>query len=279
MSIEELQQYLSVGEDNKSEDDKSEDGKSEDSKSEDDKSEDDVPKISAAKQRAISNGWKPKDEFTGDDEEFVNHVEFNKRTDLHERIGSQNKAIKGMEKKLKALIDHNSKIEERTRNKTIKELESQKRDAIKHADTDGYDDADTKIKELKKEGAEAKKDVVDEKKEAPESVVNFAKRNEWFDKDKDLTDYAVFKVQKLVNSGDSLDEALEKTEKEINERFVKPEATRNKNKDRPSTTLSGNKSKNKSSRSISSLDPQTKLVWQSLKDSMSESEFLKQLGD
>lgn len=226
--------------------------------------------------KARENGWKPKEEYDGDG--WVSAGEFNRRAELFEKMSSQNKVIKSLNKKLDALVKHNQTLEQRTREKVIAELEQKRRDAVAYGDTAAFDDVERRLDEIRKE--ESALNIEEEasaQNEVPPVVREFADRNKWFESDKEMTDYMVFKTQSLVaNQGLSLDSAIESAEKEVKKVFA--HKFRNPNKDKPSAVMPGSQQKVMGRKSMDSLTPEQKQVWHSLKGVMSEKEFLDQLG-
>ncbi len=259
--------------------------------SEDDEDNSEESSVPEDEQKAREKGWRPKDEFEGEEKDWVDFGEFNRRTELFEKISSQNKVIKSLNKKMDALIKHNQGLVDRTRTKTIAELEAKRREAIEYGDTDAFEEVEKELEEVKKEESvfdENEEETTDsgeveDKQEIPKDVKNalddFASKNPWFEKDKEMTDFLVFKTQQIINNeGVSLLEALPQAEKEVKQTFS--HKFRNPNKGKPSAVMGGSK-ENRSSgkKTISSLTSEQKQVWHTLKGVMSEKEFLEQLED
>ena len=69
-----------------------------------------TPELSPIEQKAISMGWRPKDQFEGDEEEFIDAKEFVRRQPLFDRIENQNKQLKNVTKALEALKVHYTRV-------------------------------------------------------------------------------------------------------------------------------------------------------------------------
>lgn len=276
---------VEYGDDQDNKDQSQDDG---DSNSLGDETQDD-DSTSDSESKARERGWRPKDEFEGDKSGWVDHAEFNRRTELFDKISTQGKTIKSLRKQMDALIAHNKGIEERTRNKTIKELEQKRKEAVKFGDTKAFEEADQQLEEAKKEAsfeAEEKDHDNDQEDqntgdgneiEIPQMVKDFAAKNSsWFDKDKEMTDFMLWKTQSIVNNqGLGLQEAMDLAEKEVKSVFSSK--FKNPNKDKPNTVMGGSKQKITGGKSINSLTPEQKSVWHALKHTMTEKEFLSQL--
>jgi hypothetical protein len=248
---------------------------------------DQVPSVSTLEKDARAKGWRPKDEWQGDDDAWVDFNEFNRRTELFEKINGQHKTIKSLNKKLDALVKHNQSLETTTRDKIIAELESKRKEAVKYGDTEAFDEVEQELQKAKET-----KSVFDEQEhdsdvdtnlkqddkgvEIPKPIKDFAERNTtWFEKDQEMTDFAVFKVQQFTNKGLPLSEALEKAEQEVKSAYS--HKFKNPNKDKPSVVMSGAKEARPEKAGISSLTPEQKQVWHSLKGVMTPDEFMKQI--
>jgi hypothetical protein len=118
--------------------------------------EEDIKEEDPEEAKARENGWRPKEEFEGgDDSKWIDAGEFNRRSGLFEKIGSQNKVIKSLNKKLDALIKHNQTIAEKTREKTITEIEVKRREAVEIGDTEAFDAAEKELEQAKEEASYA----------------------------------------------------------------------------------------------------------------------------
>ena len=243
--------------------------------------------ISEGEQAARDKGWRPKEEWTGAEGQWVDHDEFNRRTELFDKIGSQNKTIKALNKKLDALINHNQTLEKNTREKVLAELEAKRREAVSYGDTEAFDAAETRIKELQNQESALKVDeteteTVPDQPEIPQPIKDFAQRNgTWFEKDKEMTEFAVFKVQQLTNGGVAIDEALTQAEEAVKTTFAAKFAPKpNPRKTKPSAVMSGQtEARPTGGKQFSDLTPEQKQVWHTLKGHMSLEQFLKQIGD
>lgn len=235
--------------------------------------------------KATSRGWKPKGDWKGDPTKWVDYDEFNRRGQLTEKITSQNKVIKSLNKKLDALINHNKKLEENTREKVINELELKRKQAVKDGDTDSFDEIEKKIEEIEKEESELEiesdepESDSDQNVEIPDFIKDFAKENSsWFEKDKEMTEYMIFKTQSLVsNRNMDLQEAIKEAGKTVKQTFKHKFA--NPNKSKPNKVMSNSKEARPNNISFNDLTHEQKQVWQTLKKDMTINEFLKQIEE
>lgn len=94
----------------------------------------DTPKLSKYEAEAVAKGWKPKEEFSGDLEEFRPAKEWLERGELLDTIHSQNREVKALKETVDHLATVSKKVEEHTRARTIAELEARHRDAVEIGD-------------------------------------------------------------------------------------------------------------------------------------------------
>jgi len=125
---------------------------------------DDIVVVSSVEEQAREQGWRPKDEFDGDPDSWVDAKEFLFRGELMGRIQSQGKYIKSQDRKLaemqeglRQLGEHNARIAEREYEKAIKSLREEKRRAIEDGDGATVVSIDEKIDELKADKVELSK--------------------------------------------------------------------------------------------------------------------------
>ncbi len=248
------------------------------------------PAISESERAAREKGWRPKEEFEGNAAEWVDHEEFHRRTPLFDKISKQNKTLKDLNAKIIALVEHNQNLEKRTREKVLAELKQQRKEAVQYGDTEAFDEVEKRIEEVQAEELSLKIDdepaaPAEPVQEIPQPIKDFAERNDsWFEKDKEMTDYAVYKVQSLTNQGIAINDALEQAEAAVKATFaakLAPAASRtNPNKSRPSPVLSGSTESRPKGKQFSDLTSDQKQVWYAMKNSgMSLADFMKQIED
>ena len=131
-----------------------------------------TPDVSPAEAKARDSGWRPKDEWEGDPDEWVDAKEFNFRGELFDKIKTQSKYAKQQEKELaemkkaiSALGEMNKQISEKEYERALKALKRQKAIALEDDDHEKVVEIDEQLGDLK----EAKK-ASDEMPEVAEPV-------------------------------------------------------------------------------------------------------------
>ena len=92
---------------------------------------DEIVELSAHEKAALEKGWKPKDQFQGDPEDYVDAKAFLKGAELRDQIHRLNRKLKDNEKAMDYLIEHNKKVEEIAKKRALEELIAQQQQAVR----------------------------------------------------------------------------------------------------------------------------------------------------
>lgn len=169
-------------------------------------------------------GHKPKDEFDGDPEKWVDAdafvaIRFEK---VSERFNESNRKMRELETTLKGVSAHMSKVEKLAYDRAIADLKAQRNTAITDGDVDAVAALDTQIDEVK-EALVKEAPAKDEKTEnqLDPAIQEWIGKNKWFERDKKLGSYAATQYDWYVaNYPDwTIAEALAYAEKETKAKF------------------------------------------------------------
>lgn len=239
---------------------------------------------SAVELKAMEMGWRPLEEFDGDEADFVDAKEFVGRAPLFEKIAELKQSNKATNQALEALKEHHIKIAEVAYNKAMKELKAQQTAAIREGDADAFDAI-----EEKKAAAEAEKQELLEaaekiKLEQPQihpELQSWINRNPWYTNQTHMRVFADQMGQRLgaeVRAGSlTQQEALKKIEAAVKEEF--PHKFRNPNRDKPGSVESTGKTTPKGGTSVFKMTPEQEKVWRTLERSkvMTKEEYIADL--
>lgn len=238
----------------------------------------DEPKSDPLVEKASKSGWTDKDAWVAagkDPDEWVDAKEFIARKPLYDRIHKQERAIRERDERIEAVSKYAANAAKAEREKVLAEIDAEKRQAFESGDYDALKAAERKEREVLAEPQQQAPQSAEPKPvEAPPEVKDFAKRNEhWFEKDKDMTDFAVAKVEGYVRGeGMALNDALKKADEDVRRVFSHKFA--NPNKDKPSAVAPNNRETRSRSISPSDLNAEQRTVWASLKKVMPFDEFV-----
>ena len=195
-----------------------------------------APELSPIEQKAISMGWRPKKQFEGDEEEFIDAKEFVRRQPLFDRIENQNKQLKNVTKALEALKVHYTRVEEAAVQKAINQLKAQRKSALADGDGDTFELIDDEIKK-----AETQLQQIEQVKNQPiveETVVHpewqaFQARNPWYGTTSYMRKFADEIGAELASKGIAPVEVLKQVEQAVRKEF--PNKFTNPNKEHAPT--------------------------------------------
>lgn len=171
---------------------------------------------------AKTKGWKPKEEYEGAEEWWIGAEEFLKREPLFDRIKQSTKEVKELKKTIESMATHFKKAQEVAVAKAITDLKSQRKEAIQTGDVDKVEEIDKAIDEQK----QIKADTPTKQEVAPE-IVEWVEKNQWFNTDKEMADFAVAYNKTQIDKGISLSDALQKTAEAVKKAYP-DKFTRNK---------------------------------------------------
>lgn len=221
---------------------------------------------SPIEQKAMELGWRPKEEFSGDEEAFIDAKEFVNRQPLFDKITSQSKHIKRVEATVAALQEHYNKVNETAYRNAMKDLKGQLERSIEEGDLQTYHALNEKKQEIEQEHRQLKQELTapQEPQVHPE-LQEWIGRNNWFETQPhmrlyadQLSDQFAPKVRAgIMTSG----EALKEIEKAVRNEF--PTKFRNPNKDKPSA-VEGSSSKRSTSKAEVELSDQERRIMNTL---------------
>jgi len=152
---------------------------------------------------ASEMGWKPKDDFQGHEDDYVDAATYIRRSkdiqdSLRQHLKDNKKKMSALEKGLEDLRTHNErvfKVQIERQKEEIESLKAKRREAIEEGDIEAVDEIEKKITRLNTEDEKTEP----EQKVDPEEYQAFTswlKENDWYklegvtDGNPDLTEYA-----------------------------------------------------------------------------------------
>lgn len=208
--------------------------------------EQETPEVSPIELRARELGWRPKEEFSGEDDNFVDAKEFVQRQPLFEKIEHQSRELKNVKKTLDALKGHYTQVRETEYQRALAALQASKAEAINEADGNRTVAIEAQIKKAEREFQQIKQ--ADEAPVAndPQEFVSWKSKNSWYEKDESMRMFADTYGTKLARDGMSPPEVLEAVAKKVKVEF--PHKFVNPNKaNAPDVGVSGGSGRTSSS--------------------------------
>lgn len=143
-----------------------------------------APQRSEIEQRAIDMGWRPKEEFDGSEDDFIDAKEFVRRKPLFEKIENQGKQLKAVTRALEEFKQHYTKVEERALNAALQKLKDQRKQALSEGDGDRFETLDDQIKHVEGQVEQVKhaaaQPLVQDEPQAPAEFMQWVNKNSWY---------------------------------------------------------------------------------------------------
>jgi len=191
--------------------------------------------VNEKEQQALALGWKPKDDFEGDEGDWVDHNEFLRRGELFDAIHKSNRKVKKLEEQLAVLGEHHKKTAEVAYEKALEELKREKKEAARDGDVERIVAIDEEIEVVKEKKTAATAAQTTESTPYDEWA---DKNSSWYETDELLTSFAIGYGGKLERANPSWaqEKVLSEVEKKVKETF--PEKFGNPNRSKPSSVAS-----------------------------------------
>lgn len=220
-----------------------------------------VAEPNAIELEARASGWVPKDEYSGDENKWVDADEFVRRGPLFEKINHTTRELKEVRKALDALKVHHAQVKESAVKEALAKLKAEKRDAYVEGDPDKIVEIDDKIEATKEQLRQAQAASAAEAAQSVQQEIHpvfsaWVSRNQWYEQSKPMKAFADEIGRDLAAKGMSPEKVLAEVEKQVKEEF--PNKFRNANRDKAHGVEGAGKGTGKaaSAESTSNLTPE-----------------------
>jgi len=179
--------------------------------------------------QALNLGWRPKEEFDGPEEAFIDAKEFVRRQPLFDKISQQSREIKEVRKALEAFKLHYTTVKETEYNRALSQLKDARKAALSDGDGDRFEAIDQEIKSV-----ESQVSAIKQAQDAPlvkDEVVHpefqaWANQNRWYSETKYMREFADEHGSKLAAQGMAPSDVLKAVtlavKKEFPHKFTNP---------------------------------------------------------
>jgi hypothetical protein len=193
-----------------------------------------APELTSVEQKALEMGWRPKSDFEGDEDDFIDAQEFVRRKPLFEKIDHVGKELRETRKALKALQEHHTKVKEAEYQNALKQLRAEKKVALEEGDADRLIEIDEQMAEAKAADVAQRTQQQQQAAQPHPTFVAWVGKNQWYQSDVELRLVAdqIGTAYAAKNPETSPDDVLKYVEQRV--RKLYPENFRNPNKERPS---------------------------------------------
>ena len=234
--------------------------------------------LSETEQKAFDQGWRPKEEFEGNEDNWKTAKEYIKDGEFISKIAELNRRMDSQKAEFDERLENTNKLNEARRKAEIEDLKAKQREAVNNADEDAYDSAQKKIEKLE----ESKVDLVTAPQGKDPAISEWEDKNPWInnpDDEKTAIAQGLFNNYLSKNKGHTAKQALD----HVDSRLANLYPVSNPRRDQPDATETGTKRPKQKNRDLSmdDLTQDEKQEWNQYGQLMfkDQKSFLKAVSD
>jgi hypothetical protein len=237
----------------------------------------DEPKLTAAEEKAMEQGWVPQDEWEGDPEQWRPAKEFLDRGELFKKIEDQNRTIKEFKRALDDLKGHHAKTRETEYARALQALKEQKIAALEEGDAAAVIKLDDQIDLVKDEQSKLKNAPQETTETVNPEFTEWVDKNKWYETSQPMRAYADALGRDLAYKGLTPSQVLKEVERLVREEF--PNKFTNPNRSKPGAVEgSTNKGGKSSGDNITLSDDERRVMQRFIRTGvMTEKEYMTEL--
>lgn len=173
--------------------------------------------------RALEMGWRPRTEFSGEDNDFIDAKEFVQRKPLYDKIAAQGKQLKNVSTALEALKGHYTAVRETEYKRALQKLKDERKEALREGDADKVVSLEDDIKSAEEEFEQLKEEnarpIVQEEAPIHPEFTAWKDRNPWYSSTKYMREFADEYGLRLASQGMLPAEVLKKVDMAVRKEF------------------------------------------------------------
>ncbi len=210
-----------------------------------------TPQFTEVELEAMKHGWKPESEFVAKNgRKWKSAERFMEDKPLYDKIDEQHKLIKRTEKQVDIMRQHYERVEQDAFERAVAELKAQRKQALEEGDLVRAEEIRDELQE--KQAKAPRPQVAQPDPTVAPAMQEWRGRNEWYEKDEDMTAFADGLGNKLLAKGLQPTEILEAVEKKVREAFPQKFVKTNPNRATAPRVEGGSKKSSASSASDTS---------------------------
>ena len=250
----------------------------------------DAPELSPVEQQAVSMGWKPRDQYEGDPEKWVDASIFVARAPLFEKIDEQHRYNKTLKRELDVvkstmaeLKAHAENIRKTEFKRALEELKQAKRVALAEEDLLKAEDIQERIDTVREAqvAAETRPEPQPTQQPMNEAFSEWVTQNAWYKEDPEMREYADAIGIIEANKGNrSPDAVLKAVSEKVRKHFKDSPHFRNPMKDKaPPVETSGTAPSSSGRKSVYKPTPEERQIAKRFADQgiMTEDQYYEDL--
>lgn len=134
---------------------------------------------SPEEEAALKEGWKPEDQYEGEDGKWVDAGEFMRRKSLFDKIHNQSRELKKMKETLKVMSEHHKRVYEDSYKQALNDLKMQRNAAVEEGDAIAVMEIDKAINTTEKNFQEEAKKFEQPNEPSPD-FEDWVQSNQWY---------------------------------------------------------------------------------------------------
>ncbi len=177
-------------------------------------------------EKASNNGWKPKDQWKGNPDDWVSAKKFNERGDMIGRIKQLENAAKQFDDRLA----NQRKLMDAQREQEVAKLEEQRKQAVELADVEKFNTVQKQLDDIKHTQPDQNSQTNNEQ----QTIDEFNAGNPWIFEDSPKAIYAKAMFGQFLQQGMNATQAIDQMQAAVNKHYP----PRNERREQPATNES-----------------------------------------
>lgn len=247
--------------------------------------------ISESELQARTLGWKPKEDFSGDPEDWNTHRGFLKNREIIENNKSLRSDMDRMSHDFNQRLDGVNRLHEQSLKQKVEELKTKRDSAAQEADMDTYREANKQLDELEKTDVSRETTTQPSQQDVMVGIVNhpttqaFINDNQWIKGNdakavygqKVFTDWISANAN---NPGAILEDGLEHVKQLVNQQFKQTNPNLDNAQQMSERGQGNRKTQQRNSLTMDDLDPAERGIWRSMGSTWKDqADFLQAVAD
>jgi len=148
--------------------------------------------LSAIEQEAYQKGWRPQEEFIGNEDQWIDAKSYLERKKLYDKLSASHKTIKNLEKSIEFLTKSFQKQQEKSYQTDLSSLEAQRLEAVQNGDLATFQRLDHQIRQFQDNYKNERQYMPEPSENSVDPLIQkFEQDNsDWYKKDDDMTMFA-----------------------------------------------------------------------------------------
>jgi len=197
--------------------------------------------LSPVEQKAYDEGWRPKDDWNGDPDDWKDAKTYIRDGELFKKIDAIKQENRNLKKSVTALKTHYERVKETEYKRALEELKARKKEALREGDGETAVAIEERIEEVVEDMQQAQQvsQAIQVEPEVHPEFAQWVDKNKWYNDNNELREFAdsIGVAHKKAHPSASPREVLDYVEGRVTKAY--PEMFKNQRKNAPSTVEGG----------------------------------------